>query len=182
MPLLHLHPLTSDLLPVILDLDRLCFGGLWTLDGYQRELESPNSDLWVLSIALASQAESVAIGIGCLWEIVDEAHITIVGIHPEYQGKGLGKVMLWALLTSARQRGLERATLEVRASNHAALSLYEKFGFREAGRRRRYYPDDEDAVILWRGELQFPQFQESLASWQAEITEKVRMMDWDIQF
>ncbi len=182
MPFLQLHPLTPDLLPAILDLDRLCFGGLWTLDGYQRELDSPNSDLWVLSIASTSLSESSIIGIGCLWAIVEEAHITIVGIHPEYQGKGLGKVMLWALLTSAQQRGLERATLEVRASNHAALSLYEKFGFREAGRRRRYYPDDEDAAILWRGGLQFPQFQESLASWQAEIQEKVRMMGWDIQF
>jgi [ribosomal protein S18]-alanine N-acetyltransferase len=182
VPILHLHPLTSDLLPAILDLDRLCFGGLWTLEGYQRELESPNSDLWVLSIASASQAESVAIGIGCLWAIVDEAHITIVGIHPAYQRQGLGQVMLWTLLKSAQQRGLERATLEVRASNRAALSLYEKFGFREAGRRRRYYADDEDALILWRGGLQFPQFPDLLASWRAEFEGKVRQIGWETQF
>jgi ribosomal-protein-alanine N-acetyltransferase len=58
----------------------------------------------------------------------------------------------------------------VRASNQIALSLYQKFGFQEAGRRRRYYQDNgEDALILWRGGLQSPEFEQELNQWKQQI-------------
>jgi [ribosomal protein S18]-alanine N-acetyltransferase len=166
---LQLKPLTAADLPAVIELDRLCFGGLWSLEGYQRELNSDRSHFLLLSVTddkalaeslslpiLESEITEELLGIGCFWEILEEAHVTLLGIHPKYQRQGLGKLLLEALLDKARSLGLERATLEVRASNQGAISLYEKFGFKLAGRRSHYYPDnDEDALILWRGGLQF---------------------------
>lgn len=194
---LEIKPLTSELLPAVLELDRLCFGGLWTMDGYQRELASPNSDLLGLSIASLREGEQEnftlspphpltpsphsPIGIGCLWAILEEAHITLLGIHPDYRGQGLGMAMLHALLREATNRQLERATLEVRVSNHLAISLYQKFGFQEAGRRRRYYQDtDEDALILWRSGLRSPEFGQLMAILERQIGDRLALSGWNI--
>ena len=182
MPILQLKPLTANLLPDVLELDRRCFGKLWSLDGYQRELDSPNSDLLVFTPSLPHSPTPPLLGLGCYWAILEEAHITIVAIDPDFQRLGLGQVMLWAMLSSARTRGLERATLEVRASNQAAIALYQKFGFREAGRRRRYYEDTgEDALILWRGDLQYPQFSQTLQEWQQSGCDRLARSGWHLE-
>ncbi|HEY9909917.1 MAG TPA: ribosomal protein S18-alanine N-acetyltransferase [Thermosynechococcaceae cyanobacterium] len=185
MPILHLQPLTADLLPRVVELDRRCFGKLWSLDGYQRELESPNSELLVFTPPLLTPPLLTPplpmpqlLALGCYWAILEEAHITIVAIDPDYQRQGIGQAMLWALLTSAQKRGLERATLEVKASNEAAIALYQKFGFREAGRRRRYYPTGEDALILWRGDLQYPQFAQTLQQWRQWVDDRLEASGW----
>ncbi len=166
----EIKPLSAEQLPAVVELDRICFGGHWTLEGYQRELESSSSYFLTISVRsnlkdrTASPSPSLLVGIGCFWSILEEAHITLLAIHPDYQRQGLGRSLLSALLQLARAQGLERATLEVRPSNQAALSLYQKFGFQEAGRRRRYYQDnDEDALILWRSGLQAPDFDRSLS-------------------
>ncbi|ESA35055.1 ribosomal-protein-alanine acetyltransferase [Leptolyngbya sp. Heron Island J] len=154
--------LTNELLPAVLDLDQICLGGLWTEAGYRREIDSPNSDLLVLL------AHEYVIGLGCVWAILDEAHITTLAIHPDYHRQRLGQLLLIQLLQQAHQRSLTHATLEVRASNHRALQLYQKFGFRTAGQRKRYYQDGENALILWRSQLQTPEFQHCLTHLQRE--------------
>ncbi|MEM6253008.1 MAG: ribosomal protein S18-alanine N-acetyltransferase [Cyanobacteria bacterium P01_D01_bin.156] len=152
--------LTDELLPAVLSLDKICLGGLWTEAGYRREIESPNSDLLVLLIN--NNADRKVIGLGCLWAILDEAHITTLAIHPDYHRQRLGQRLLIQLLRLAQQRTLTHATLEVRATNSKALALYEKFGFRMAGRRKRYYSDGEDALILWRSRLQTDDYRDWL--------------------
>lgn len=206
MTLLELKPLTAEQLGAVVELDRLCFGGLWTRSGYERELRSPNSRLLVLEAISAPEASgSVApssevltqkaakasaqavpaaptslLGFGCLWSILEEAHITIVAVHPDYRCQGFGQLLLYALLWEARQHQLERATLEVKPSNQAALSLYQKFGFKEAGRRRRYYKDTgEDALILWRGGLQASECEEMLNCCYRQV--KLRLEAWGWQ-
>ena len=174
-------------------MDNLCFGGLWTLEGYQRELNSPNSDLLVLlpdgellSRGTAGEIpipnpKSKIFGVASLWAILEEAHITILAVHPDYRRQGFGQVLLLSLLIKARQRGLERATLEVRISNQAALSLYEKFGFRVAGQRRGYYQDTgEDALILWLNGIQYPKFAKNLANWEKEICSCLAKYGWKL--
>ena len=177
---LELKLLTPEHLGAILELDQACFGGLWTLEGYQRELDSPNSDL----LGLFSPVSSLRLlGMGCFWSILDEAHITILAVHPQYHRQGLGQALLYSLIKTACDRGLERATLEVRASNSAAISLYQKFGFKTAGRRRRYYKDnDEDALILWISELQEPQFQDNLDNWHTQVSDRLSKSSWHIVF
>jgi [ribosomal protein S18]-alanine N-acetyltransferase len=144
----------------IVILDRLCFGGLWSIDSYRRELTNENSHFIGASIDKSFKPDTNGIvGFGCFWAILDEAHITLLGVHPEYQRQGLGQLLLSALLDKARSIDMARATLEVRASNDGAIQLYEKNGFQTVGRRKKYYQDTgEDGIIMWRGGLQDPNF------------------------
>lgn len=213
---LELKPLTREHLSAAVELDKLCFGGLWTKSGYERELDSPSSQLLVLEVCLGiedkprssginqqgiklgieveptSQISCASmppspyiphylIGLGCFWSIVEEAHITIVAIHPNYQRQGLGKLLLCVLLKDAIRGNLERATLEVKPSNQAAVSLYEKFGFTEAGRRRGYYQDTgEDALILWRSGLQTLEFEEMLTKFYLSAISNLANWGWQL--
>ncbi|MBD2136368.1 ribosomal protein S18-alanine N-acetyltransferase [Anabaena sp. FACHB-1237] len=170
---LKIQTLTSENLAELLELDQICFNGMWTMEGYLRELESPNSCFLGL---FPPMVNSSLLGMGCFWSILEEAHITILAIHPEYQRQGLGQFLLYALLKTAWEKGLERATLEVRASNIGAISLYEKFGFKTAGRRRGYYQDNnEDALILWLSQLQTPEFIEILHQWENMVIQQVKL-------
>jgi [ribosomal protein S18]-alanine N-acetyltransferase len=185
--LITLQPLTADLLPAALELDRRCLGSIWSRDGYLREIDSPNSDLWVFVEEKAkgggqrAAGEDRILALGCAWAIVDEAHITLLAVDPDYQRQGLGQAMLLALLKRAQRRGLERSTLEVRASNQVALALYQKFGFQEAGRRKKYYQDNgEDALILWRGSLQYPQFKDEVQNWETWVGDYLSRSGWQL--
>ncbi|MDJ0731573.1 MAG: ribosomal protein S18-alanine N-acetyltransferase [Crocosphaera sp.] len=175
--LVKLHTPQLTHLDELVALDQCCLGGLWTKDGYQRELMSPNSHFWVLS----SDSTQTIIGCGCFWEILEEAHITLLMIAPEYQGQGLGQLLLYSLLRDALSRNLERATLEVRVSNQPALSLYQKFGFEVAGQRKGYYQQTgEDALVLWRRGLHYPQFQQELSIWQQQINDRLTANHWQL--
>ncbi|MEM8777470.1 MAG: ribosomal protein S18-alanine N-acetyltransferase [Cyanobacteria bacterium P01_G01_bin.49] len=159
----------------IIELDNRCLGGLWTRKGYQRELASPNSHFLVLS----SDEFQLILGCGCFWEILEEAHLTLLMIHPDYQGQGLGQLLLYGLLKKAAEKQLERASLEVRPSNQPALCLYYKFGFKLAGKRKGYYQKTgEDALILWRSDLHRPQFQQELQHWQQDINNRLQDHHW----
>lgn len=181
MNFLELKPLTADLLEEVVELDRRCLGGLWSTDGYRREIDSPNSDLLVLQRKLSSDDNPLLLGLGCLWSIAEEAHITVLAVEPNHQRQGLGQVLLYAMLSSALHRGLEWATLEVKPSNQAAINLYEKFGFREVGRRKQYYQDTgEDALILWRQGIQKPEFLDFMRDWSERIAERIGRSNFQI--
>jgi ribosomal-protein-alanine N-acetyltransferase len=188
-------PLTQDDLPAALLLDQRCLGGLWSEAGYRREMDSPNSDLWILKgdrpipeagipeagipeTGIPETGNNPVIGLGCYWAILEEAHITLLAIAPEVRRSGLGRWLLTQLLHQAQQRGLERATLEVRASNTAALKLYKNLGFRIAGRRRGYYDDGEDALILWQSGLQTGALAQQLQGWPQTGLNRLREQGW----
>ena len=180
---IKIEQLQLEQLNQVVELDKLCLGGLWSLEGYQRELNSPNSTLLVLSVTSQKSEVGSVVGIGCLWAILEEAHITMLAVHPNYQRQGLGQLLLYALLKDASKRGLERATLEVRESNQTALSLYHKFGFKLAGRRKGYYQNlGEDALILWYPNLGKPGFEEVLASWQQQVEKGLFQNHWMLKF
>ncbi len=198
MRFLEIKHLGPEHLPSAVELDRLCFGGLWAIEGYRRELDNPNSDLlglwtWETEDCVSDpnragphhppplQIPPTLIGIGCLWAILEEAHIIMLAIHPQFQRQGLGQALLLALLKSACDRQLERSTLEVRDSNLAAVSLYKKFGFKEAGRRKRYYEDTgEDALVMWHSSLGKPEFQRYLAVEKVQMCDRLYEKNWHL--
>lgn len=175
---LKIQSLSHQHLPAILQLDKICFGGLWSKEAYEREMDSPNSHF--LGIFSPETGEKL-LAMGCFWSILEEAHITILAVNPQHHRQGMGAALLYSLIKTARDRGLERATLEVRASNQAAISLYQKFGFKTAGRRRRYYQDNgEDALILWLGGVHRPDFVETLANWHDFVSAGLSKSSWQI--
>lgn len=178
---LQIQPLQPHQLDAIIALDQICFGGLWTKGGYEREMASPRSLLLGLVKPTPPPIEEELIGMACFWAIVEEAHITLLGIDPNYRGQGLGEFLLSQLLADAHTWSLERATLEVRASNTAAIKLYQKMGFEIAGRRKDYYPlPPEDALILWRSRLQEPEFAQEMKSIQKKRYATLLTKGWHI--
>lgn len=170
MKILNIEPLTPSRVSEIVSLDQFCLGGFWTAEGYLREVESPNSSLFTLSIqGHGDEHQHKMIGMGCLWAIVEEAHITLLGVHPDYRRQGLGQLLLLILLKEAIARKLVWATLEVNVNNFDAIKLYKKFGFQVAGTRKKYYQGGDDALILWLKGIQQPDFKRSLALWQQNI-------------
>jgi ribosomal-protein-alanine N-acetyltransferase len=86
-----------------------------------------------------------------VWLIFDELHINNLAVLPDWRRQGVASWLLAHVLHAGEASGAARGTLEVRASNAPAIALYEGFGFRERGRRPRYYTNPtEDALILWR--------------------------------
>ncbi|MBR1553214.1 MAG: ribosomal protein S18-alanine N-acetyltransferase [Schwartzia sp.] len=102
---------------------------------------------------LALDDEKV-IGYAGTWILDDEAQITNVAVAPEYRRKKVGAGLMEHLIEEAKKRGATRMTLEVRPSNASAIALYERFGFKDYGRRPHYYLDNgEDAMIMWNMNL-----------------------------
>jgi [ribosomal protein S18]-alanine N-acetyltransferase len=174
---LCLQQLTPEFLDRVVELDRTCFGQLWTAAQYQREFDIPNSDMLILLDADRSQV----LAYGCVWAIVDEAHMTIIAVDPNYQKQQLGSLMLWGLMQAAIRRDLARATLEVKVTNIPAIGLYEKFGFEVAGRRKKYYADTgEDALILWKGRIQEREYRSQLAQIFQTLCQQWQTRNWQL--
>ena len=89
------------------------------------------------------------VGFVGLWFMVGEAHIVTIAVAAEERRRGLGEALLIAAFDLAMRRNQDVLTLECRVSNTGAQALYEKYGFRRVGVRKRYYTDNnEDALIM----------------------------------
>jgi ribosomal-protein-alanine N-acetyltransferase len=103
------------------------------------------------------------VGFSGIWIMAGEAHVTNIAVRREYQGLGLGEMLLVATIDLAASLNASFLTLEVRVSNRVARRLYEKYGFAQTGQRRGYYLDNrEDAVIMSTEPLTSSTFQENL--------------------
>jgi ribosomal-protein-alanine N-acetyltransferase len=106
--------------------------------------------------------------------MVDEAHISTIAVQPHWRRRGIGELLLVAMLDRAIELGAEIATLEVRVSNVTAQNLYRKYGFRKAGLRRRYYRDsDEDALIMSTERLTSATFQSHFQQLKQALRKKL---------
>ena len=163
--------LTPSEVTKVVTLDRICLGGLWQKEAYLREIESDKSTLLALHLLNSNlDNSSQIVGMGCLWSIVDEAHVTLLAIHPNYRRQGLGQLLLLSLLEDAIARKLEWATLEVNENNLAAVKLYQKYGFRVAGTRKNYYqPQGDNALVLWLKNIQQQEFKICLSRWRRQL-------------
>jgi ribosomal-protein-alanine N-acetyltransferase len=137
-------------LDAIVALETESFTNPWSRDTLEWELR--NSDVTHIYV-LRRDEGSVAAFCVC-WIIFDELHINTVAVAPAERRRGWATMLLKHVMAEAAARQATRATLEVRASNTAALKLYEGLGFRVTAVRPRYYSQpEEDALILWRDAL-----------------------------
>lgn len=114
------------------------------------------------------------VGFVGLWLVLDEGHITTIGVAQRYRGRGLGELLLSHIMTEASELGARRVTLEVRVTNDVAQALYRKYGFTVEGVRRRYYSDNnEDAYIMWSEALTKPEYARRLADLRAGALARV---------
>ena len=143
------RPATIEDIDEIYGVETASFMVPWSRQAFLGEL----TDNTCAKYIVGELAEKI-IGYAGMWIIYDEAHVTNIAIHPDHRGRKYGERMVRCLMQLARDYGAAKMTLEVRASNVIAQSLYRKLGFEARGRRRGYYSDNhEDAVIMWRDKL-----------------------------
>ena len=107
-------------------------------------------------VALAAESNGVLSGFLVASIIAGEAELESIVVAPEARRRGLGGALLRALIEAATVRKVTRLLLEVRASNDRALAFYRATGWREQGRRPRYYSDPEEDAVLMALDLPVP--------------------------
>jgi ribosomal-protein-alanine N-acetyltransferase len=128
-------------------IERASYPTPWSRSMFASELAKQSS----LSIAAVDDADGKLVGYLVLSRYVDAWHVMNVAVDPAHRRHGIASAMLQRLFEQTRADDERGYTLEVRVSNAAAISLYERFGFVSRGIRRGYYTDNrEDAVIMWR--------------------------------
>jgi [ribosomal protein S18]-alanine N-acetyltransferase len=142
---LALDRMRPEDLDQVLTIERASFTMPWSRGAFLYEMQQNRvARCWV-----ARDDDSRVAGYLCLWEVADEVHITNVAVRPDARRQGIARSLLGSVLDNARARGFKIVVLEVRPSNHHALTLYESFGFRVVGRRQGYYYDTgEDALVM----------------------------------
>ncbi|MEI7621944.1 MAG: ribosomal protein S18-alanine N-acetyltransferase [Actinomycetes bacterium] len=139
----------------------------WSLGLFLAEVRRDERDYLVaLSDGLTESRGSASrvVGFAGLLYVFGEGHITTVAVDPEQQGGRIGTRLMLVLVRRAIEHGADSITLEVRASNTAALALYRRFGFAPSGVRKDYYKDPtEDALVLWAHEIDSPEYADRLA-------------------
>ena len=142
--LLVIRPLTYADLPQVIAIERRAFTTPWSLAMFVLELSKPSG------ICLAALRDERIVGYMICSRYDTVWHVMNVAVDDRLVRQGIATALMDHLFAEADGPG-EQYTLEVRTSNQAAILLYERFGFRAAGRRRGYYHDNrEDAVIMWR--------------------------------
>ena len=136
--------LTYAELPQVIAIERRAFPAPWSLAMFVLELSKP------AGVCLTALRGGEMLGYLICSRYDTVWHIMNVAVDPEHRREGIATALLTDLLRRIDGHNA-RFTLEVRESNAGAIELYERFGFRAAGRRRRYYQDNgEDAVVMWR--------------------------------
>jgi ribosomal-protein-alanine N-acetyltransferase len=125
------------------EIERLAFGSN-SLD-LPTEARREMARIWVARPASGAAPQAFLLA----WVVLDELEILSVATHPAARRQGAGRALIDRALAEARGARCRRLLLEVRRSNEAAIALYRAVGFHIAGRRRRYYPDNnEDALLM----------------------------------
>jgi ribosomal-protein-alanine N-acetyltransferase len=129
-------------LPAVLAIERRSFQTPWSLAMFVLELSKPSG------ICIAAATDDGLVGYLVCSRYADVWHLMNVAVEPDRRREGIATRLMERLFEEAGRDA--RYTLEVRTSNNVAIAMYERFGFRAAGHRRRYYHDNgEDALIMW---------------------------------
>ena len=150
----------------VMEIEHDSFPSPWSARAYRRELlDNALSHYFVvrqrqmerLGLGLLARirhslgvgARSPVLGHAGFWLMAGEAHISTIAVQPDWRRRGVGELLLVAMLDQATELEADIATLEVRVSNGTAQNLYRKYGFRRVGLKRHYYRDrDEDALTM----------------------------------
>jgi ribosomal-protein-alanine N-acetyltransferase len=135
-------------IPRIVEIDQNSFSLPWSTASFEFEINrSQISHCWVTEYM--GDEEPLIVGTIVVWTIVDEMHIATIAVDAAFRRMGIASALIEKAHQMAREMQLRVVYLEVRRSNLAAQSLYQKFGYQFSGIRKRYYADNhEDAFLM----------------------------------
>lgn len=119
------------------------FDEFWNENVLKGELENPAS-----TYIVAVDEQNNVVGYAGIWQPIDEAHITNIVTKKDKRKNKVATRMLEELIKISKERNLDNITLEVNVKNIPAINLYKKYNFKEVGKRKKYYNDIDDAIIM----------------------------------
>ncbi len=138
-----IRKLTKEDLTKVIAIENECFHSPYKLDQFEYELdENPFSKLFVLEI------DGEIVGYIDYWITFEVVQLCKIAIALKHQGKHYADMLMQHMHIDGKLEGGETLSLEVRVSNHKAISLYEKYGYTKASLRKNYYDDGEDAYLM----------------------------------
>ena len=136
-------PMREAHVAAVAEIEKLCFSDPWSENSVRYELTNPLS-FWLVAL----EGDRVAGYVGSQ-TVLDEADMMNIAVHPDFRRRGIAQSLVEGLMANLAEKNVRCLTLEVRASNAPAISLYEKLSFAQVGRRPNYYRNPkEDALIL----------------------------------
>ena len=133
--------------PAIAELEKICFSDPWSENSIASELDNP------LSYWLVADDNGIIAGYVGSQSVLDAADMMNLAVSPDYRKQGIGQALVRGLVNHLQQNNVIALLLEVRVSNHPAISLYEKLGFVQVGRRPKYYHNPREDALILRKEL-----------------------------
>ncbi len=132
----------------VVTIENLSFSIPWSEEMFRSELSLDFSHNFTGKLHL-NENRNILVGYICSWLFDGEAHILNIAVHPDYRRMGLGTYLMQFFIDFCRWKKAKTLSLDVRSSNHPAIEMYRKMGFRKRGLRPHYYADNgEDAVIM----------------------------------
>lgn len=138
-----IRTMTEADLDEVLAIENESFPLPWNRDHFLSELKSG----YAFPLVALDQEERIA-GYICPRLLLEEGHIFNIAVHRDFRRQGVAKRLLERVLHACRSGGGAVVFLEVRLSNRSAIGLYRRLGFVETGRRRKYYENGEDAILM----------------------------------
>ncbi|WP_342791906.1 ribosomal protein S18-alanine N-acetyltransferase [Geomonas terrae] len=138
-----LRRMRSDDLDSVLQIETASFPRPWSRKHFEEEISATGSHPVV-----AETDDLPVAGYLCLKQVLDEAEILDVAVDSRARGRGIGRALVRWAASFCREHAVCVLALEVRVGNLEAISLYESMGFREVGRRRKYYENGDDAILM----------------------------------
>lgn len=129
-------------------------GHHWSKDSFFNEIANNLAYYWCVK-----NTENKILGFIGTWQIFEEAHITTLGVAPEFRRQQLAQILIIQAIEECYKNMVKYVTLEVRESNVSAIALYEKFLFESIGMRKNYYQDNnENAIIMFTQNIWYDTF------------------------
>jgi ribosomal-protein-alanine N-acetyltransferase len=140
--IITLSRMTVADVPEVHALEHACFTDPWDIAAYYRDVRNTSS------IYLVARRNGALVGYGGMWVVADEAHIVTLAVARDERRRGIGRLLIEALLEEARRHAVRGITLEVRVGNIPARTLYESYGFHLVATRPHYYQDNDEAAAV----------------------------------
>lgn len=145
-----IQPATMDALDEVWAIEQACFSAPWTRKMLAAELSGNPFARFLLAKSPDPLSGSLVIaGYFCFWIVFEEVRLMNLAVLGPFRRQGIATRLVCTALQMGLEQTASRAMLEVRASNHEALTLYDRLGFRQTATRARYYTNpDEDALLM----------------------------------
>ncbi len=191
VPPYKVEPMRWTDVPQVMEIERQAFSLPWSDYTYRHELLENRNAHYFVSRRLEDWAagkprswwvrlfkpeeKAPIVGYGGFWIVLDEAHISTIASDEKWRGRGIGELMLLAMIERSIELGAYEITLEVRASNTVAQTLYRKYGFDVVGQRPHYYRDnDEDADLMTVYKVNEPEYHAKLKALRAALEDRLQ--------